>query len=112
MTFRRLLLGAALASGLAATASAQCDTSFALVNRSGVTINEFYFGSSAQRAWGVDQLGTSVLANGATSRFQARNPGRNDFRVVWANGDTAELMNIDICTTSEIIATRSGMTAR
>jgi len=32
--------------------------------------------------------------------------------VVWANGDTAELMNIDICTTSEIIATRSGMTAR
>ena len=112
MTFRRFLLAAALASGFAGTASAQCDTSFALVNRSGATINEFYFGSSAQRSWGVDQLGTNVLTNGATSRFQTRNPGRNDFRAVWANGDTAEVMGVDICTTSEIVATRGGLAAR
>ena len=112
MTFRRILLGAALSLGLAGAASAQCDTSFTLVNRSGSTVNEFYFGSSAQRSWGADQLGANVLPNGATMRFQARNAGRNDFRIVWASGERADLMNIDICTTSEIVATRSGIEAR
>ena len=112
MSLRRFLLGAALAAGLAGTAQAQCDTSFTLVNESGMTVNEFYFGSSAQSSWGVDQLGTNVLAAGRTMRFQARNPGRNDFKIVWANGQFAELMGIDICSTSEIVATRSGIAAR
>lgn len=112
VSFRRILLGAALATGLTSVAQAQCDTSFSIVNRSGMTINEFYFGSSAQSAWGVDQLGTSVLPNGGTMRFSTRHPGANDFKVVWANGDTAELMRVNICTTSEIIATRRGLEAR
>lgn len=112
MTVRRILLGAALAAGLTSVAQAQCDTRFTLVNRSGVTINEFYFGSSAQRSWGVDQLGANVLPNGATMRFSARHPGTNDFKIVWANGDTAELMRINICSTNEIVATRRGMEAR
>ena len=112
MTLRRLLLASLLATSFAGAASAQCDTSFTLVNRSGSTVQEFYFGSSAQREWGADQLGTNVLVNGATMRFRARNAGANDFRIVWANGATAELMRVDICVTSEIVATRSGMEAR
>lgn len=112
MPMRRLLLSALLVAGLAGTAQAQCDTSFTLVNRSGSTVQEFYFGSSAQRSWGVDQLGTNVLVNGATMRFRARNAGANDFKIVWANGATAELMRVDICVTSEIVATRSGIEAR
>jgi hypothetical protein len=112
MTLRRLLLSALMTVGMAGAASAQCDTSFTLVNRSGATIQEFYFGGSAQRQWGMDQLGTNVLMNGQTMRFRARNAGANDFRIVWANGDRAELMRIDICVTSEIVATRSGMEAR
>lgn len=112
MTLRRILLGAALAAGLTSGAQAQCDTSFTLVNRSGVTVNEFYFGSSAQRSWGVDQLGTSVLPNGGTMRFSTRHPGANDFKIVWANGETAELLRVNICTTSEIVATRRGIEAR
>lgn len=112
MSIRRLLLGAALAIGLAGTASAQCDTNFSLVNRSGMTVQEFYFGSSAQRSWGTDRLGANVLANGATMRFSTRNPGANDFKIVWSNGETAELMRIDICATNEIVATRSGIEAR
>ncbi len=109
---RRLLLAALLSTGLAGAASAQCDTSFTLVNRSGVTVQEFFFGSSAQRSWGTDQLGTNVLTNGQTMRFRARNAGANDFKIVWANGETAELMRVDICVTSEIVATRRGMEAR
>ncbi|MBS7791861.1 hypothetical protein KTR66_17810 [Roseococcus sp. SDR] len=112
MTLRRLLLATLLTTGIAGAASAQCDTSFTLINRSGSTVQEFYFGSSAQREWGVDQLGTNVLVNGQSMRFRARNAGANDFKIVWANGDTAELMRIDICVTSEIIATRRGIEAR
>ncbi len=112
MSPRRLLLGAALATGLVGTAQAQCDTTFTLVNESGVTVNEFYFGSSAQSSWGVDQLGTNVLAAGRSMRFSTRNPGRNDFRIVWSNGQRADLMGVDICRTNEIVATRSGIAAR
>jgi len=112
MFVRRLLMATVLSTGFAGMASAQCDTSFTLVNRSGSTVNEFYFGSSAQSSWGVDQLGANVLQNGASMRFQARNAGRNDFRIVWATGERADVMGVDICTTSEIVATRSGIEAR
>lgn len=112
MALRRFLLTALLSTGLAGAASAQCDTSFTLINRSGATVQQFYFGSSAQREWGADQLGANVLAHGQSMRFRARNAGANDFKIVWANGDTAELMRIDICVTSEIVATRRGMEAR
>ena len=112
MTIRRALLGALLAAGFAGAAQAQCDTSFTLVNQSGVTVNEFYFGSSAQRSWGVDQLGQNVLPNGRSMNFRARAAGRNDFRVIWANGERADLMGVDICATSQIIATPTGITAR
>lgn len=112
MTLRRFLIASILTVALGSTAQAQCDTSFTLVNRSGATIQEFYFGSSAQREWGVDQLGTNVLVNGQTMRFRTRSAGANDFRVVWASGERADLMRIDICTTNEIVATRSGIEAR
>ena len=112
MNLRRFLLAAALATGFAGAASAQCDTSFTLVNQSGVTVQEFYFGSSAQRSWGADQLGQNVLQNGRSMNFRARAAGRNDFRVVWANGEHAEMMSVDICATSQIVATPTGITAR
>lgn len=101
MALRRLLLAALLSTGLAGTARAQCDTSFTLVNRSGATVQEFYFGSSAQRSWGADQLGSNVLVNGQTMRFRTRSAGANDFKVVWANGQMAELMRVDICVTRD-----------
>jgi len=112
MPIRRILLATALAAGFAGAASAQCDRRFTLNNQSGSTVNEFYFGSSAQPAWGVDQLGADVLPAGRSSSFETRSPGRNDFRVVWANGATAELMGVDICSTSEIVATRGRLAAR
>jgi hypothetical protein len=112
MPIRRFILAALLATGAVGTAQAQCDTSFTLVNQSGVTVNEFYFGSSAQRSWGVDQLGANVLPNGRTMNFRARNAGNNDFKVVWANGEFAELMQVDICRTSQIVAGPRGLSAR
>lgn len=112
MSFRRILLAAALATGLGSAAQAQCDTSFTLVNQSGVTVQEFYFGSSAQSSWGTDQLGQNVLPNGRSMNFRARAAGNNDFRVIWANGERADLMGVDICATSQIVATPTGISAR
>lgn len=112
MSLRRVFLALALSAGFGSVAQAQCDRRFTLNNQSGSTINQFFFGSSAQRSWGVDQLGSNVLPNGRSTRYETRHSGRNDFKVVWANGQTAELMNIDICATSEIVATPRGIVAR
>ena len=75
-------------------------------------MNEFYYGSSQNPNWGRDLLGTGVLPNGAAMNFQSRFAGAHDFKVVWANGQTAELMRINICAASEIIATPTGLMAR
>jgi hypothetical protein len=112
MLIRRLLLASILSAGFAAAAHAQCDTRFTLVNNSGETVREFYFGSSAQSNWGADQLGANVLPSGRSMNFSARVAGANDFKLVWAGGATAELMGVDICTTNQIVATRSGIQAR
>lgn len=109
---RRLFLGLAAAVAITGAAQAQCDTRFALVNNSGATIREFYFGSSAQPNWGADQLGQHVLPPGATMNFATRQAGLNDFRVVWQGGEHAELMQVNICTTSAIVATPRGIEAR
>jgi hypothetical protein len=109
---RRLLLAAAFTAVAAVPAMAQCDTRFRLVNRSGAQVNEFYFGPSSNPNWGSDRLGQDVLPNGRQIMFDTGRPGAHDFRVVWSNGQNAQLMRINICATSEIIATPSGIEAR
>lgn len=110
--FRRFLLAGAFVAAAAAPAMAQCDTRFMLVNQSGAQVNEFYFGPSSNPNWGRDQLGQNVLPSGRQTAFDTGRPGPHDFKIVWANGQHAELMRINICTTSQIVATRSGIEAR
>ena len=112
--FRRLLLATALLAASAAPSLAQgCDTRFTFANQSGNTVNEFYYGPSSNSNWGRDRLGENVLPPGRSVNF---NPGGSgglyDFKVGWANGDNAELMRVNICSTSTIVATRSGIEAR
>jgi len=112
MSIRRIFLASILAAGFAASAHAQCDTRFTLVNNSGETIQEFYFGSSAQSNWGRDHLGQNVLPNGRSMSFSSRFAGANDFKVVWAGGATAQLMGVNICSIQQILVIRSGIVAR
>jgi hypothetical protein len=111
---RRLAIAAALMAAAAAPAMAQgCDTRFTFRNTSSVTVNEFYFGPSSQSNWGRDRLGENVLAPGRSITYEpGGRGGAYDFKVVWANGDNAELMRVNICEASEIIATQRGITAR
>lgn len=112
MMFRRFILSAFIVAASVGTASAQCDTRFTLRNNSGVQVNEFYFGPSSDQNWGRDRLGDGVLPNGRSISFQPRTTGNHDFRVVWANGERAELMRVNICEVSEIVATPRGIEAR
>lgn len=110
--FRRLIIATALVAAAATPALAQCDTRFTFANRSSVQVNEFYFGPSSDSNWGRDRLGENVLPAGRQVRFDTGRPGAHDFRIVWSNGETAELMRVDICATNEITATQRGIEAR
>lgn len=111
---RRLALAATLLAAAATPAFAQgCDTRFTLRNNSGAQVNEFYFGPSANANWGRDRLGENVLPPGRSMSFTPGGRGGNyDFKLVWANGETAEVMRVNICEASDIVATRSGIEAR
>lgn len=88
-----------------------CDTRFRVVNNSGLTVAQLFFSHSALSAWGNDQLGTAVLPPGRFVNYQARNAGNYDFRVVWTNGRSAELRQVNICAASQIIVTNNGLRA-
>lgn len=96
---------AAVGTFAAGTAQAQsCDTSFQLENRSGATINEFYFNPARNPNWGNDRLGDGVLAAGRSRSWAPGRGGSYDFRVVWDSGKAAEIRNVDICSASSIVA--------
>lgn len=111
--FRRALWAAALLAAGAASAQAQCDTRFRVVNQSGAEVRELYFSSSANNAWGEDRLGADTLPAGRSIAFNPGGRGGNyDFRVVWMNGQGAELRQVNICQASEVIINRNGLSAR
>lgn len=125
MKTRRGALGSALALGAAAlgvaacdgatgvqpVASGTCNSRFQVVNRSGAVIERLYFSHSSLGSWGTDQLGRNVLLNGRLTTFRAANAGDYDFRVVWADGRSAELRRVNVCVASRITATRNGLYA-
>jgi len=86
-----------------------CDTSFRVVNQSSGTVERLYFSHSSLRAWGNDQLGTSVLPPGRQVSYRAANAGNYDFRAVWTNGRAAELMSVNVCRASQITITDRGL---
>lgn len=120
--FRRLAVAALGSAALLSACAPQqqvtyvpvqavCDTRFRVVNNSSVTVARFQFSHVSRNDWGVDQLGSSVLPPGRAMTFTAANAGGYDFRVTWANGQTSELRNIDICRASQITVTNRGLFA-
>jgi hypothetical protein len=88
-----------------------CNTAFRVVNQSGRTVERLYFSHSSLGAWGNDQLGRSVLAPGRQVTYRAANEGAYDFRVIWNNGQAAELRRINVCAASQITITNRGLIA-
>jgi hypothetical protein len=119
---RRLAFAAVAALGLAActpetrtvmvpVAPAGCDTRFQVANASGMTVRSLYFSHSSLSSFGADQLGSSVLPPGRAVNYRAANAGNYDFRVVWMNGQRADLYGVNICRASRITITNAGLRA-
>lgn len=85
---------------------------FQVVNNSSVTVRNLNFSSSALSNWGADQLGAAVLPPGRAASFRPNNPGNYDFRVIWMNGRSAELRQVNPCRSPSIIVTNAGLVAR
>jgi hypothetical protein len=97
MFLTRLTL-AALAAALAAPALAQ-DVQYELVNRSGLTLMEFYTSAVDEGAWGDDLLGANVLASEESGTVALSDAGAQcayDLRFVFEDG--SELVDtVDVC---------------
>lgn len=122
MLSRRLGLGLALAMPLlvsaipAAQAQVQlaqsCDTSIQFVNNSSRTVMQLFYNPSRNSDWGPDRLGANVLRPNQTSNVRLQYAMPYDFRMVWDNGQSSELRNVNICVISRIVATNQGLRAQ
>ncbi len=86
--------------GLAPPVAAQiCDTRFRLTNLSGRTVVEVNFDPARDDlgSWREDRLDGRVLHDEAWRNFAPAVGGRYDFRVVFADGETAERRSVDVC---------------
>lgn len=93
----RPTLGALLAL-LAGPALAQ-DVQYELVNRSGLTLMEFYTSAVAEGAWGDDLLGANVLASEESGTVAiADGGGQCDYDLRFVFEDGSELVDaVNIC---------------
>ena len=99
MPSTRLTLAALLAL-LAGPALAQ-DVQYELVNRSGLTLMEFYTSAVDEGAWGDDLLGANVLASeesGTVALSDAAAQCAYDLRFVFEDG-TEMTDSVDACET-------------
>jgi hypothetical protein len=90
---------------------ATCNSAFRVINNSSGTVERLYFSHSSLGAWGNDQLRQNVLPPGRSTSYRAANAGNYDFRVVWQNGQSAELRQVNVCAASNIVVTNRGLSA-
>lgn len=123
MAFRNVAFAAIAAATLAGAfglpAQAQTDRDgqqrwINIVNRSGVTIREFYMTDVDTRGWGDDRLGQNVVEPGdalrvvPTRQQRARGFCIFDMKVVFANERTVERRGVNLCQTSNLVCTSTG----
>lgn len=98
-------------SGPVASRPVACDTSMRFVNNSSATVLNLQYNPSSMTDWGPDRLGQNVLRPGATTSVRLANARPYDFRVVWQNGQAAEIRNVNVCRASVISITNAGLRA-
>jgi hypothetical protein len=85
-----------------------------LENLSGQAVEQLYLGpagASRGAPWGADLVTGDALLSGAGLPLQFEGRGPYALRVVWVNGQAAELRGIDGCTTLRVIIRDSGLRA-
>lgn len=113
LTLSAGLLGACVPnSGQPVTSGrAGCDTGIRFENTSSLTVTNLYYNPAPVATWGSDRLGQNVLRPGATTNVRLSYARPYDFRVVWENGRSSELRNVDVCRVSRVSMTNAGLRA-
>lgn len=76
-----------------------------IVNRTGVTIQEFYASSVGQNSWQEDILGSSVLPSGRSVVINIDDGTgycQYDLKAVFADGDEVVKYRVNVCEVSEV----------
>ena len=100
-----------LAAGglLVASVASAADRRVEIVNKTGLTITEFYASNTGASEWEEDILGTDILANGDTVEVNiddGTGKCRFDFKAVFQNGAELVRNNINVCQISTFTYTR------
>jgi len=94
-----------------ASGPAVCDTSIRFVNNSNATVLQLFYNPSSITSWGPDRLGQNVLRPGQTTNVRLANAAPYDFRVVWSNGRSSEIRQVNVCRAAQVIVTDGGLRA-
>jgi hypothetical protein len=102
---------AMLAAGglLVASVAYAADRRVETVNKTGLTMTEFYASNTGASEWEEDILGTDILANGDTVEVNiddGTGKCRFDFKAVFQNGAELVRNNINVCQISTFTYTR------
>lgn len=114
-------VGAALFAGMPAVAAPAAATTVAaaaavapavrqdrrvtVVNRTGVTMREFYASNTSRSDWEEDILGADMLRSGGSVRINIDDGSgacRFDVKAVFTDGDEVVQYNINVCSVSTI----------
>jgi hypothetical protein len=103
---RRVLLGMVCAVVLSSAGLvAQGKQDFVLVNRTGLTISEFYVSPSNDDEWGEDVLGRDTLASGEQLEISFSRKEKEcvwDLKIVDEDEDEITWEDINLCKATEI----------
>lgn len=105
MKFNALASTLAASMLLSAPALAE-DLDFALVNKTGYTINEVYVSPASSEEWEEDIMGSDALGNGdgVNIRFPKGAKGCDwDLKVTYDDGEEAMWGGADLCSISKIV---------
>lgn len=94
-----------------ASGPAVCDTSIRFVNNSNATVLQLFYNPSSITSWGPDRLGQNVLRPGQTTNVRLANAAPYDFRVVWENGRSSEIRQVNVCQAAQVVVTNGGLRA-
>ena len=99
---RSIKLSLAAASLVCAfsTAALASNADFTLVNKTGYQIDEVYVSAAAAKNWGTDIMGPNAIADGASvdvTFAHGASACMFDIKVVYADKDTAEFGNVNLC---------------
>jgi hypothetical protein len=97
--------GAEEEAGAPTTTVGTARQNFSVVNATGHIVMTLNVSPTSESEWGPDILGAEVLRPGETGQVvfdRAEAQCNYDLRVTYNDGDTSEMRNVNLCTTSSV----------